>query len=193
MPEALCFLCFLSIVYLQTYPSVRYRGVLPAGVAYATPATASPCRRLSLRTSPSRPALRYYINLTSPLQIGNRHSQHKKYRDCYYFSLFAHTVTVLSCRVYYNTVYGNTSYLSIQLYLIIQRKDEVQRMQVYIDLENLLKEKNISKNKVCEACKLQRTQLNNYCKNKVSRIDLTILAKLCDFLECSPNDILKLK
>ena len=40
MPEALCFLCFLSIVYLQTYPSVRYRGVLPAGVAYATPATA---------------------------------------------------------------------------------------------------------------------------------------------------------
>jgi len=55
-------------------------------------------------------------------------------------------------------------------------------MQVYIDLENLLKEKNISKNKVCEACKLQRTQLNNYCKNKVSRIDLTILAKLCDFL-----------
>ena len=66
-------------------------------------------------------------------------------------------------------------------------------MQVYIDLENLLKEKNISKNKVCEACKLQRTQLNNYCKNKVSRIDLTILAKLCDFLECSPNDILKLK
>lgn len=40
-------------------------------------------------------------------------------------------------------------------------------MQVYIDLENLLKEKNISKNKVCEACKLQRTQLNNYCKNKV--------------------------
>lgn len=40
MSEALCFLCFLSIVYLQTYPSVRYRGVLPAGVAYATPATA---------------------------------------------------------------------------------------------------------------------------------------------------------
>ena len=37
MPEALYFLCFLSIVYLQTYPSVRYRGVLPAGVAYATP------------------------------------------------------------------------------------------------------------------------------------------------------------
>lgn len=66
-------------------------------------------------------------------------------------------------------------------------------MHVYTDLERLLKEKNVSKNKVCEACKLQRTQLNNYCKNKVSRIDLTILARLCEFLDCTPNDILKLK
>ena len=66
-------------------------------------------------------------------------------------------------------------------------------MHVYIDLERLLKEKNVSKNNVCEACKLQRTQLNNYCKNKVSRIDLAILARLCEFLDCTPNDILKLK
>lgn len=66
-------------------------------------------------------------------------------------------------------------------------------MHVYIDLERLLKEKNVSKNKACEACKLQRTQLNNYCKNKVSRIDLAILARLCEFLDCTPNDILKLK
>ncbi len=60
-------------------------------------------------------------------------------------------------------------------------------MQVYINIENLLKEKRISKNKLCEACKLQRTQLNNYCKNKVSRVDLTVLAKLCEFLDCTPN------
>ncbi len=66
-------------------------------------------------------------------------------------------------------------------------------MEIYIDLENLLKEKNISKNKVCTACKLQRTQFNNYCKNKVSRIDLAILGRLCEYLNCTPNDILKLK
>ena len=53
--------------------------------------------------------------------------------------------------------------------------------------------KNISKNKVCEACNLQRTQLNNYCKNKVTRIDFSILAKLREYLDCTPNDILKLK
>lgn len=66
-------------------------------------------------------------------------------------------------------------------------------MQVYIDIENLLKEKNISKNKLCEHCRMQRTQLNNYCKNKVSRVDLALLARMCEYLECTPNDILKLK
>lgn len=64
---------------------------------------------------------------------------------------------------------------------------------VYIDLENLLKERGISKNKVCENCRLQRTQLNNYCQNKVSRIDLNTLAKLCEHLDCTPNDILKIR
>ncbi len=66
-------------------------------------------------------------------------------------------------------------------------------MNIYIDLENVLKEKNVSKNKLCETCKLQRTQLNNYCKNKVSRIDLSILGKICECLDCTPDDILKLK
>lgn len=66
-------------------------------------------------------------------------------------------------------------------------------MAVYIDLENLLRQKNISKNKVCEHCKMQRTQLNNYCKNKVSRIDLSVLGRLCEYLDCEIGDILKLK
>ncbi|MBS7007037.1 helix-turn-helix domain-containing protein [Anaerostipes sp.] len=63
--------------------------------------------------------------------------------------------------------------------------------KIYIDLEKVLKDKNISKNKVCSHCNLQRTQLNNYCKNKITRIDLSILARLCEYLECTPNDILK--
>lgn len=65
--------------------------------------------------------------------------------------------------------------------------------RIYIDLEDLLKRKNISKNQVCKNCNLQRTQLNNYCKNKIMRIDLSILARLCDYLDCTPNDILKIE
>ena len=59
-------------------------------------------------------------------------------------------------------------------------------MQVYIDLENLLKEKNISKNKVCEACKLQRTQLNNYCDvgtSVISEFYTPLVPKGHDFLQ----------
>lgn len=65
--------------------------------------------------------------------------------------------------------------------------------KVYIDLESVLKEKNVSKNKLCANCSLQRTQLNNYCKNKVRSVDLTILGRMCAYLECTPNDILKIK
>ena len=54
------------------------------------------------------------------------------------------------------------------------------------------REKGISKNSVCKNSNLQRTQLNNYCKNKISRIDLKILARLCEYLKCDLTDILKL-
>ena len=64
---------------------------------------------------------------------------------------------------------------------------------MYIDLENVLKEKGVSKNRLCMNCRLQRTQLNNYCKNKVSRVDLDILGRMCAYLKCTPNDILKIE
>ena len=65
--------------------------------------------------------------------------------------------------------------------------------KIIIDIERVLTEKGISKTQLCYACRLQRTQLNNYCKNKVSRIDLNTLARMCDYIECDINEILKLE
>ncbi len=65
--------------------------------------------------------------------------------------------------------------------------------KIVIEIERILAEKGISKTQLCYMCKLQRTQLNRYCKNKVSRVDLHTLEKICDFLECDVNDILKLE
>ena len=62
--------------------------------------------------------------------------------------------------------------------------------KIMINLERVLSEKQVSKTQLCYACKLQRTQLNNYCKNKVTRIDLNTLAKICDYLNCDINEIL---
>ena len=64
---------------------------------------------------------------------------------------------------------------------------------IRIDIESVLKEKGMSKTQLCYDCRLQRTQLNNYCKNKVSRIDLHTIAKVCDCLDCKIEDILILE
>ena len=36
-----------------------------------------------------------------------------------------------------------------------------------------------------------RTQLNSYCNNKVGRIDLDVIARLCTALDCQVADILE--
>lgn len=60
---------------------------------------------------------------------------------------------------------------------------------IYIKLDNLIKEKNISKNKLANRAEMQRTQLNNYCKNNMQRIDISIIARLCYVLDCEISDL----
>lgn len=63
--------------------------------------------------------------------------------------------------------------------------------KVIITLERYRKEHNISKYKIIKNCGVGATQLNSYCNNSVSRIDLPVLARICDYLECEISDILE--
>ncbi len=63
--------------------------------------------------------------------------------------------------------------------------------KVTIILEDYRVKKNISKNKIVENAKVQRTQLQNYLLNKVSRVDLDVLARICNYLDCEISDVLK--
>ncbi len=63
--------------------------------------------------------------------------------------------------------------------------------KVVITLDEFRKAKGISKYQIIKNCSVSHTQLNNYCNNKVERIDLPVLARICDFLECDIGDILK--
>ena len=63
--------------------------------------------------------------------------------------------------------------------------------KIIIKLDKLIKEKNISKNKVSHKAEMQRTQLNNYCNNKTTRLDTDVLARLCNALDCKIEDILE--
>ncbi len=62
---------------------------------------------------------------------------------------------------------------------------------VRINLAQLIEEKGISKNKLSQRAEMQRTQLNNYCNNRISRLDIDVLARLCTVLECDISDLLE--
>ena len=62
---------------------------------------------------------------------------------------------------------------------------------VKIKLDALLKEKGLSKNKLSHRAEMQRTQINNYCKNKITRLDVDVLARICSVLDCRIEDLLE--
>lgn len=63
--------------------------------------------------------------------------------------------------------------------------------KIIFKIDKVLEEKNISKNKLEKEANLQRTQLNSYCNNKVKRIDLETIAKICCVLDCKVEDIVE--
>ena len=63
--------------------------------------------------------------------------------------------------------------------------------QVVFKINQVLEDKNIRKNKLEKEASLQRTQLNSYCNNKVKRVDLTTIAKICYVLDCEIADIME--
>ncbi len=62
---------------------------------------------------------------------------------------------------------------------------------VKINLARIIDEKGISKNKLSQRAEMQRTQLNNYCNNRITRLDIDVLARLCTVLECDISDLLE--
>ena len=63
--------------------------------------------------------------------------------------------------------------------------------KIIIKLDELIKKAGISKNKLSHKAEMQRTQLNNYCKNNVTRLDTDVLARLCSVLNCGIGDLLE--
>jgi len=62
---------------------------------------------------------------------------------------------------------------------------------VKIKLVELIEKEGISKNKLSHKAEMQRTQLNNYCNNTISRLDIDVLARICTVLNCEISDLLE--
>lgn len=62
---------------------------------------------------------------------------------------------------------------------------------IKIKLAELMKEQNISINKLAFRAEMQRTQLKSYVKGDIQRIDLSVLSRLCHALECDITDLIE--
>lgn len=64
---------------------------------------------------------------------------------------------------------------------------------VHIKIMELLKERGISKNKICKDLDLPRGNFNRYCRNEFQRIDANLLLKLCNYFDCGIEELLEIK
>lgn len=67
------------------------------------------------------------------------------------------------------------------------------RGSIVIHLDQLLKQSGLSKNKFCQKAEIQRSQLNGYLNNTITRLDVDVLVRICDTLDCSISDLLEYK
>lgn len=63
--------------------------------------------------------------------------------------------------------------------------------KVIIKMKDLLITRKISKTKLSFKAEVQRSQIINYCNQSVTRIDISVLARLCHALDCKIEDILE--
>lgn len=64
---------------------------------------------------------------------------------------------------------------------------------LHIKLEEILKEKNLSKKKVCSALDIERTNFNRYYNDEFQRIDANLILKLCRYFECEVGDLFEIR
>ena len=62
---------------------------------------------------------------------------------------------------------------------------------IRIKLDELIRKAGISKNKLSHKAEMQRSQINNYCNNEITRLDIDVRARICTVLHCEIGDLLE--
>ena len=62
---------------------------------------------------------------------------------------------------------------------------------IRIKLSEIMEAKNVSMNQLSFRTEMQRTQLRNYRDNKIQRLDIDILKRICYVLECDLHELIE--
>lgn len=60
-----------------------------------------------------------------------------------------------------------------------------------LNIEELLRERGISKNQICKDLDIPRSNFNRYCRNEFQRIDANLICKILSYLNCSVDELIK--
>ena len=59
-----------------------------------------------------------------------------------------------------------------------------------LNINTILKEKDISKNQICKDLDIPRTNFNKYCRNEFQRLDVGLICKLCYYLNVEIDELI---
>lgn len=59
-----------------------------------------------------------------------------------------------------------------------------------LKINDILKEKGISKNQVCKDLDIPRSNFNRYCRNEFQRLDAGLICKLCHYLNVDISELI---
>lgn len=62
---------------------------------------------------------------------------------------------------------------------------------IRIKLDELIEKSGLSKNKLSHRAEMQRTQINHYCNNEITRLDIDVLSRICTVFNCKIGDLLE--
>lgn len=68
---------------------------------------------------------------------------------------------------------------------------DIEFGSVRLKLDEVMRKQNISISKLAFRSEMQRTQLKAYRDNKVQRVDLSVLSRLCFALNCDLHDLIE--
>lgn len=69
--------------------------------------------------------------------------------------------------------------------------EDIEYGKIVLHIDKIMKEKNISINKLSFRAEMERTQLKKYIKNEIQRLDIMVICRICYALDCDLSDILE--